>query len=381
MPIFEITQSAIRKLSETTFSAAGVRERADLQRLLRSNIEVVSPDTLVISEEFGDWEDSRRRIDLLGLDRDANLVVIELKRTEDGGHMELQAIRYAAMVSTLTFEKVVDVFSGYLRRIGKEDDARTTILEFLGWEDPDEDVFAQDVRIVLASAEFSKELTTAVMWLNEHGLDIRCVRMQPYDDGGRLLVDVQQVIPLPEAAAYQVQVREKEQRGRQERAERYGIRRRFWQGLLARAAAKTSLHANISPGESHGSGRVPACVAWPSTTSSGQHEGRVELYIDRGAEEADANKRIFDRLHNHKEQIESSFGGELSWQRLDAKRSCRIAHTISAGGWRSDEAKWPEIQDAMIDGMVRLERALKPQIADPQVGVYVNLTESPTGSV
>ena len=65
------TQTAIRRLTETTFSAAGVRERADLQRLLRSNVEVVSPETLVVSEEFGEWEDSRRRIDLLGLDRDA----------------------------------------------------------------------------------------------------------------------------------------------------------------------------------------------------------------------------------------------------------------------------------------------------------------------
>ena len=55
-------------------------------------------ETLVISEEFGEWEESRRRIDLLGLDKDANLVVIELKRTEDG---ELQSIRYAAMVSTM----------------------------------------------------------------------------------------------------------------------------------------------------------------------------------------------------------------------------------------------------------------------------------------
>ena len=51
---------------------------------------------LVVAEEFGDWEESKRRIDLLGLDRDATLVVIELKRTDDGGHMELQAIRYAA---------------------------------------------------------------------------------------------------------------------------------------------------------------------------------------------------------------------------------------------------------------------------------------------
>jgi RecB family endonuclease NucS len=77
---------------------------------LQNQIDVVSPDTLVFSEEFGEWEDSKRRIDLLGIDRDANIVVIELKRTEEGGHMELQAIRYAAMVSTPTFEKVVEIF-------------------------------------------------------------------------------------------------------------------------------------------------------------------------------------------------------------------------------------------------------------------------------
>jgi len=364
MPIYEITQSEIRRLGETTFGAAGIRERADLQRLLRCHVEVISSDTLVVAEEFGQWDESRRRIDLLGLDREANIVVIELKRTEDGGHMELQAVRYAAMVSTLTFEKTVDVYADYLRRIGREIDARTSILEFLGWEDADEDLFAKDVRIVLASAEFSKELTTAVIWLNEHGLDIRCVRMQPYDDGGRLLVDVQQVIPLPEAAAYQVQVREKEQRGRQERAERYGIRKRFWQGLLTRASTKTTLHANISPGEYHWLGASSGMRGLGFNYVIRQDEGTVELYIDRGADDVDANKRIFDRLLGKKDEIELAFGGELSWQRLDAKRSCRVAHTLVLGGWRSNESKWPEVQDAMIEGMVRLEKAMKPQIAN-----------------
>ncbi len=43
----------------------------------------------------------------------------------------------------------------------------------------DEEQFGQEVKIVLASAEFSKELTTSVMWLNDFGLDIRCVRMHP----------------------------------------------------------------------------------------------------------------------------------------------------------------------------------------------------------
>lgn len=213
----KITGDGIEALQECRFADQGIRERVDLQRMIKSQVAIVSPDTLVIAEEFGEWEDSRRRIDLLGIDRDANIVVIELKRTEDGGHMELQAIRYAAMVSTLTFEKVVGLYGRYLKQQGCDDDPQERLLEFLEWEMPDEEEFAQDVRVILASAEFSKELTTAVIWLNDHGVDIRCVRLKPYKDGDRTLLDVQTVIPLPEAEAYQVQIREKQQRERASR--------------------------------------------------------------------------------------------------------------------------------------------------------------------
>lgn len=220
MPIYEFASEEIRPLLKTTFGQMQLRERRDLQRLLRENIAVVAPDTLVIAEEFGDWDESRRRIDLLGIDRDANLVVIELKRTEDGGHMDLQAIRYAAMVSTMTFDQAADVFGRYLKQIGKgETDALAKLLDFLGWNEPDEDAFAQDVRIVLASAEFSRELTTSVLWLIERDIDIRCVRLQPYDLGGRVLVDVQQIIPLPEMAEYQVRVTEKKRKEREARSD------------------------------------------------------------------------------------------------------------------------------------------------------------------
>jgi hypothetical protein len=47
---------------------------------------------------------------------------------------------------------------------------------------------------------------------------------------------------------------------------------------------------------------------------------------------------------------------------LDSKRACRICFQLDNGGYRDDES-WPEIQDAMIDAMIRLERALKPHIA------------------
>lgn len=221
MAIYEITKDQIRTVAETSFSKAGVRERGDLQRLLREQIQIVSPDTLVVSEEFGEWEDSRRRIDLLGLDKQANLVVIELKRTDDGGHMELQALRYAAMISTMTFDKVVDVYAAYLERVGREGNARSLILDFLEWDEPNDEKFAEDARIVLVSGEFSKEITGTVMWLNDYGLDIRCIRLKPYNLDGRTLMDIQQIVPLPEAGDYQVRLREKEQKKREGRSKKW----------------------------------------------------------------------------------------------------------------------------------------------------------------
>lgn len=220
--LYEIESEGLRRLAEASLSTHGIRERQDLQRLLRDQIEVVDEDLLVIAEEFGEWDASRRRIDLLAIDRAGNLVVIELKRDESGGHMDLQALRYAAMVSTMTFSDATNAFAAYLEQNGQEaGDAAELMLEFLGWDEPSEDLFAQDVRIVLVASDFGRELTTAVLWLNERDLDIRCVRLRPYADGARVLLDIQQVIPLPEAADFQVRVREK---SRSERKARSGGR-------------------------------------------------------------------------------------------------------------------------------------------------------------
>jgi RecB family endonuclease NucS len=89
--ISEVESESIRPIPEARFATLGLKERGDLPRLIRDRIEVVAPGTMVLAEEFGYWEDSRRRIDLLALDRDANLVVIELKRNEDGGFTDLRA--------------------------------------------------------------------------------------------------------------------------------------------------------------------------------------------------------------------------------------------------------------------------------------------------
>jgi hypothetical protein len=100
-----------------------------------------------------------------------------------------------------------------------------------------------------------------------------------------------------------------------------------------------------------------------------QEEGEAALYIDRGPGKAEENKEILDRLQEHKEAIEKTFGAELSWQPLENKQSCRVASIVVGGGYRSAEAKWPEIQGVMIETMIRLEKALAPHLSKPEVGV------------
>jgi hypothetical protein len=58
-----------------------------------------------------------------------------------------------------------------------------------------------------------------------------------------------------------------------------------------------------------------------------------------------------------------STGDKLSWERLEGKQGCRVAYTVTGGGYRREESNWPAIQDAMIDAMVRLEKGLTPHLA------------------
>lgn len=303
MAIYELTSSTIRPIVQTTFRQVAIRERGDLQRILREHIEVVSPDTLIIAEEFGEWDDSRRRIDLLGLDLQGNLVVIELKRTEDGGHMELQALRYAAMVSTMTFRQVVDAHGRYLASQDEEDDPEDRILQFLDWDEPNEELFAQDVRIVLASAEFSKELLTSVMWLSDRGHDIRCVRMRPHADGDRVLLDVQQVLPLPEAEEYQIKVRDKTQSERASRQSsrdytKYDVRTGddVYEALSKREAVfrivKHLCETGVTPEQ------INQRASFRRTNWSRSVEGEIrneQLFIERAASESREQGRAFDK--------------------------------------------------------------------------------------
>ena len=216
MAIYRMAEDkeSLTRIADTSFGEEGVLEREDLQRILRDQPDILEPGLFVITEEFRDWADSNRRVDLLCLDAGGRLVVVELKRGETGEHMDLQSIRYAAMVSTITLQQAIATHQAYLNKRGINEDAAERVNVHL--ENPEFVGFSADQpRIVLVSEGFSSELTTCVLWLNRNGLDVTCIRMQPHRNGAELLVETSQVIPLPEAADYLVRIRDREREDRE----------------------------------------------------------------------------------------------------------------------------------------------------------------------
>jgi Domain of unknown function (DUF4268) len=361
MAIFRVSDSALEKVDETTIAQEKLLERRDLQRLLKADVSVLSLGLMVIKDEFGDWEGSRRRIDLLCLDKDAHLVVLELKRSDDGEHMDLQAIRYAAMVSSMTFEQLVSTHAVFLGGENAHQRAESAILSFLNFDSVAEANLSDDVKIMLVSADFSIELTTAVLWLNKQGLDITCIRLKPYRLGEQLLVDIQQVIPLPEAEDYETKVRAQQQESRRAESERDSMFRRFWRQLIERSKAKTSRFAGRTGSKDNWIATGIGRAGFNLSVVLNQYDSRVECYIDLGEDSEDRNLVALKALQQQKAAIESAFGEQLDWQELPEKRACRICKTWE-GGWKIPENEWPGLQDRLIDGMVRLERALAQPI-------------------
>jgi hypothetical protein len=205
-------------------------------------------------------------------------------------------------------------------------------------------------------AEPRPEHVRAVSWLNEStDASFYLLKMEAIRIGDSAAAPLLTVIVGPSEEAKEVGERKRDL------AERHLIRRQFWADFLAFAKTKTKLHATISPSYETWVGTGAGRMGLAYNYVVNQHETRAELYIDRGKDSDTENKRIFDQLEAHTQEIEEAFGGSLTWERLEGKRACRISKRLNIGGYR-DEERLPEIFEAAVDAMIRLERALGPFI-------------------
>lgn len=358
-------QNRIARLAQRRFGELALRERDHLQEWLVHQPDALGEELLIIQKEFDGFDETRERLDLLALDKAGNLVIIENKLDDSGRDVTWQALKYTAYVSGLNKLQIVEIYQQYLDRYCSGGSAVERICEFMEVEELQETVLnpGNGQRMMFIAANFRREVTATVLWLLSRGIRAQCFRVVPYSFGDELFIDLQQIIPTPEAADYMIGISSKEVEetsAQGVQARRHQVRLQFWARALEKLRADgITLFANVNPSRDHwlnaGSG-VGGC---PFTIVFARDEVRVEVNLARA--DRDQNKWLFDRLETDRSAIEARFGAEMTWSRLDERKQSRISYSHPFDGFDTDN--WPEMITWLSEHIRKLEGAFRQPLA------------------
>lgn len=346
--MYRIDKSAnnVIRLEERLFKELKIRERDHLQEWIAKNPEMLGEELIIIQKEYDGFNDTNERLDLLALDKDGSLVIIENKLDDTGRNVVWQALKYASYCSTLTTNQILKIYQEYLAKSGIEADAKENVLDFLERDEDELLLNRGDQRIIFVANNYRKEVTSTVLWLLNHDIQVQCFRATPYSMGDEVFLQVEQIIPLPETKEFMIDAKEKEkeEKGISKTVQESDARLiKFW-GLLKSDLAthkidfldRVSAKALYSLGFWKGRGKFAFCI--------GKNSFRVELYFSN-----DSDKLLIDAMSKYKDQIDKKHDGLIAWERLDNKKASRIKfekdrHDIGESDGRfTDEENWGEI--------------------------------------
>lgn len=155
-----------------------------LEDILHKNIDIASPNWLIIGRQVP--TDYGGIIDLLAMDRDANLIVIELKRDKTPRDIVAQLLDYGSWVAHLEVEHITQIFDEYQRKWqkGKIVSIDEAFKEAFGATIPEEMNASHELVIVAASLDHATERVVGYL-AEEYGVRINAIFFRVFRDGER----------------------------------------------------------------------------------------------------------------------------------------------------------------------------------------------------
>lgn len=214
---------------------------------------------------------------------------------------------------------------------------------------------------VLLAETFRPEHRSALNWLNSiskedcgfFGLGLETWRIGESKPAPRLRVDVQ-----PDKWTKGVQAGPE--------SERHSLLRRFWAGM------QSSFRADSSDWAGRGK---PSTDAWMTFKSrmgvqfnvtfcrpGNIRQLRCEAYVYTGDKESTAI--LYEALKSRRHEVESAFGEELEWSRLEGRKASRISSYFPEPIGFEEEDRWPLAQKWAVSALGRLRSAVDPVLND-----------------
>jgi len=192
MRIFSIKDDGkFEEFSQTHFHAN--HEEAVLENWLESNSDDILEDgkLLIVGRQV--TTNLGSIIDLLGIDREGNSVVIELKRDRTPRDTLAQALEYASFVEELDTDQLEEILQRYV-----SDEALNLASYHRNYFElsPDEAVsFNKEQRIVLVGQRITGEIRQTASFLRRKGMRVTCLEFSYFQaNGGKHLLSYDIVV-------------------------------------------------------------------------------------------------------------------------------------------------------------------------------------------
>ena len=219
---------------------------------------------------------------------------------------------------------------------------------------------------VLLSPEFREEHRSALNWLNSissedfgffgvvlevcrigDSLPAPCLRVEVKPDGWRRSV--------------------RAARASSEMSERQRAYWRFWDEFLPEFRTRYPDWTRASPSKNYwmlfrsSRSRVLEYSA-AFCRPDGRFRLRAAAYIDTG--DTETTKKAFEELHSQKERVVATVGECLDWDPLDHRQASRISLYFGDEIRVTEEERWPEAREWLIDALGRMRDAFDPVLKE-----------------
>jgi len=218
-------------------SFQGRVDELTLERWIVQNPDLVGEQLLVLGHQLAEFEEDRDRLDILALDRSGEIVLVELKISEDFRVTDLQALAYAGAYAKRSPNDLARTLQRHLQKqldAGPQDpgaapsqtvgfdEALSTIAAFIEIDDVNDWQPSQHVRIKLVAPHFPRRVLQTVKWLGDvYSVRIEAVTVRLFEtEPGKLSVAFERLLPLPAEEDFDMTIRERENRQRVENASR-----------------------------------------------------------------------------------------------------------------------------------------------------------------
>lgn len=190
----DIVGKQLIALTPLNYCRIGGREDFTVEDWVEASPSILNEDLLLLAKRL--VLPSLKCLDLLGLDRGGNLVLIQIGRDQGVSDNLVQMLKHAAYLSGFTANDIVRVYAQTLQVDPLETQRRIEVFISTPL-----DMVNQGQRIIFVASAFDAETLAAIHWLRAHyRVGVTCVQLRLYfDKDGELFVTTENVPLQPEA--------------------------------------------------------------------------------------------------------------------------------------------------------------------------------------